>query len=71
MKIWLRFKQALDKLVYRLYRLETVQRDRVLYARIMCIEGDDVVDAHVCQFLKSQRAVEGFAAASLVLAPLI
>jgi len=37
----------------------------------MCIEGDDVIDPHVYQLLKSDGTVEGFAGSSLVLAALI
>ena len=63
--------QCLNELVSRLHGLEAVQRDRVLYARIVRVKGDDVVNAHIDQFLQSQCAVQRLSCAALVLAAFI
>lgn len=64
-------QQTLDKLVGGLYRLEAMQRDRVLYAGIVGVEGDDIVHAHIYHLLEGQRTVERFSCRSLVLSALI
>ena len=50
-------KQCFDKLVGRLNGLKTFQRNRVLYTRIMCIKSDNIIDAHIGQFLKRKSTV--------------
>ena len=64
-------KKTLDKLVSRLYSLKSVDRDRILYPRVMGIEGDNVVDTHIDELLQCQCTVQGFPAAALVLTALI
>ena len=67
----LRPKKGFHELVRRIEVVEAVQRNRILDSRVVCIEGKDVGDAHVNQFLKRQGAVQGFTLRALVLAALI
>ena len=60
-------EQVFDELVRRPYRLESVERDRVLHPRIVGIKGDNILNAHLHKFLQSDGAVEGFPAGTLVL----
>ncbi len=64
-------QQIFDELVDRRHRLETDARDRVLHARIMRVKRDDILHAHIGQFLERQRAVQGFAAGALMLPALV
>ena len=64
-------EDILDELISCLDRLETVKRDRVLDSWVMSVEGDDVFHAHVDQFLKADRAVQGFTSRALVLAAFV
>ena len=64
-------KKGFHELVRRIEVVETVQRNRILDSRVMGIEGKNIGDAHVDQFLKRQGAVQGFALRTLVLAALI
>ena len=64
-------EKSLDKLVGRLYCLESAQRDCVLHPRIVRVKSDDIVDAHANQLLKSKRAVQRLAGSTPVLAALI
>ena len=51
-------QQTFDKLVCRRNSFKTIQRDRILYTRIMCIEGDDIVNTHAGKLLQSQCTVK-------------
>ena len=64
-------QDAFYELVSRLNGIESVKRDRILYTRIMCIEGDDVVNTHADQLLKCQCAVHGLTCSTSVLTALI
>ena len=55
------------KLIGRPYRLKAGERDRVLDSCVVRVEGDDIVNAHPDKLLKSDGAVKGFSAASLML----
>ena len=64
-------EKSFDKLVSRLHGIEAGQRNCILYAGIVGIEGNDVIHTHVNQFLKSKRTVEGFPHGTLMLTALI
>ena len=51
-------QQTLDELVSRLDGFKAMQRDCVLYSGTMCVEGDNVVNAHLNQLLQSKCAVK-------------
>ena len=62
---------GLEHLIGRHDALKAVERDRVLHARVVRIEGDDVGDAHGDQLLKHQRAVHGLTRGAAMLASLV
>lgn len=64
-------QKSFDKLISRLYGLETVQRDGILHAGIVGVKRDDIVYAHIDHFLQGQGAVQRFSGGTLVLAALI
>ena len=51
-------QKTLDKLVCWRNGLKAVQRDRILYARVMRVKGDNIIHAHIDEFLKSDCAVQ-------------
>ena len=51
-------QESFNKLVGGLNGVKPVKRDRVHDAGIICVKGNDVVDAHADQFLKRDRAVQ-------------
>ena len=64
-------QKPFDKLVCGANRFKAIQRDGILHPWIMGVKSNDIVYAHPHQFLKRQGAVQGFPAASLVLAAFI
>ena len=70
-EILLGFQQSLDELIDRLDRLEAGERNCILDSRIMCVKGDNVVDAHADKLLKSDSAVERLTRGALMLTALI
>ena len=62
---------GLEHLIGRHDALKAVERDRVLHARVVRIEGDDVGDAHGNQLLKHQRAVHGLTRGAAMLASFV
>ena len=63
--------QCLKELIGREEVVETVQRDRVLYTRIMCVESDEVGNTHITQFLEHQCTVKRFSLGTAVLTSFI
>ena len=57
LQLFLIFQQIFDKLVNRLNGLKTLERNRVLDTRIVCVKGNDILNAHIYQLLQCQRAV--------------
>jgi len=51
-------QKCLYKLVGRHEIVKTVKRNRILYARVMSVEGYDVADSHGGQLFQSHGAVE-------------
>ena len=37
--------------------VETIEWDRILYTRIVCVKGNDILNAHIYQLFQCQRAV--------------
>ena len=64
-------EDRLDELVGAGDVIEAVLRNRIHDTWIMCIEGDEVLNAHRMQLLEHHRTVEGLTAGTLVLAGLI
>ena len=64
-------EKALDELINGLDCLEAGERDRILYAGIMCVKGDDVVNAHADQLLQGDGTVKRFPGGAAVLTALI
>ena len=56
-----------DELVSRLNGFESMQRNRVLYTRIVGVEGDNVLYAHRGQLLQAECAVERLSSGSFML----
>ena len=67
LQILLIAQQVLNELVCRLYGFKAVQGDGILYPRIVCVKGDDVVHAHFYKLLQCNGAVQGFTAGAFVL----
>ena len=66
-----RAEKSLDELIGGLNRVKSVQRNGILDAGIMRVEGDNVVDAHADQLLQCNCAVERFPCGPLGLKTLI
>ena len=71
MKIGEVAQERFEHLIIRLHRFKTGQRDGVLHARVVRVEGDYVGNAHRFQFLERHRAVHRLAARAAVLAALV
>ena len=63
--------QTLDELIDRHDGVETVQRDGVLDTGIVCIEGDNIVNAHPDQLLQRDCAVQRLTHGALMLPALV
>ena len=70
-KVWFCAKQCFHELIWRVETVESVKRDCILYTRIVGIKCEDIVYAHVNQFLKCQSAVQRLAFCTFVLTALI
>ena len=60
-------KEILDKLVCAWYRFKSLKRNSIVYSRVMCIESNNILNAHICKFLKHKCTVKRFSSCSLVL----
>ncbi len=60
-------EQALDELIGRLYGFKAMQRDGIHDSRIMCVKGNDIVNAHIDHFLQCECTVERFPGGSFAL----
>ena len=58
-------QKAFDELVSRLDGVKAVERNGVLYAGVVSIKGNDIVDTHAGELLQGDRAVQGFTRGSL------
>ena len=63
--------ECLDHLIGAAHIVKAGERYRVLHARIVRVERDDIRNAHVNQLLQSYGAVERFAGGALVLPALV
>ena len=64
-------QKSFYKLISRTYRLESAERDCILYTRIVRIECNDIVYAHAYQLLQCQCTVQRLSSASLMLTALV
>ena len=62
---------GLDELVGRHEVVKAGERGRILDARVMCVEGDEVLDAHVREFGQHVGAVQRLPLGSSVLTALV
>ena len=60
-------QKRFENLIIRHDIVEAHKGNRVLNARVMCVESDDVLDSHRFEFLKRYRAVKRFAGRAFVL----
>ena len=51
-------QKSFDKLVRRMHSLKSVKRCSVLDLRVMCIEGDDVLNTHIDKFMEGSSTVK-------------
>ena len=64
-------KKSLDKLIGAGNIVKRISRNRIHDSRIMRIEGEEVLHAHLMKFLQHHRAVQGFSSGTLVLSGLV
>ena len=56
-KIRLGSEKRLHKLIRGIEAVKSVKRDGILYPGVVCVEGNNVVDAHIYQFLEGKGTV--------------